>query len=63
MKNAKSGLFGKAKSNQQEAIKLYGSFRNCVINGKKDDPIVKKFIDLAISVIPNIVTIVGSLFV
>ena len=63
LKNAKPGLFGKAKSNQQDAIKLYGSFRNCVINGKKDDPIIKKFIDLAISVIPNIVTIVASLFV
>jgi hypothetical protein len=59
LNRSKSNPF--TKKNKTEAIKLYGSFKDCVINQRKDDPIVKKFLDY-ISYAPGLIALAKNLF-
>lgn len=59
LNNSKSSLFN--KKSKTEAIKMYGSFKDCVINQRKEDPIVKKFLDY-ISYAPALIALAKNLF-
>lgn len=49
------------KKKKDEAIKLYGNFKNCVINHKKDEKFFDKFIKVLNIVAPAAATIASTL--
>lgn len=63
LKNAKTTILSKERSNQQAALKMFDAFKECVLNDKKGDITVTRFVNYASSVIPNVKEIVDSLFI
>jgi hypothetical protein len=47
----------KGKKQQEEALTIIGPVKNCIINGKKEDPLVKKFLDLLLAIAPTLATV------
>jgi len=47
----------KGKKQQEEALTIIGPVKNCIINGKKDDPLVKKFLDLLLAIAPTLASV------
>lgn len=55
----KPSIFQRQK--KSEAIELYGNFKNCIINKKKDETIFKKFLDILKIVAPSVITLAMNL--
>lgn len=49
------------KKKKQEALELYGNFKNCIINKKKDAGLFSKFLDVLKVVAPTVIAIAQSL--
>lgn len=49
------------KHKKDEAIKLYGNFKNCVINKQKDQTLFEKFIKILEIVAPTVVSIATTI--
>lgn len=48
------------RSQKAEAIKLFGSFKNCVLNNQKDETLFNKFLKIISDILPSLVIIVKS---
>lgn len=49
------------KRRKQEALELYGNFKNCIINKKKDEGLFSKFLDVLKVVAPAAIALAQSL--
>ena len=49
------------KKKKQEALELYGNFKNCIINKKKDEGLFSKFLDVLKVVAPAAIALAQSL--
>lgn len=59
IQNVNPTLFNKGKKN--EALQLFGSFKNCIINKQPDKTLFDKFINILKALIPSAATIAVSL--
>lgn len=59
IQNFKPSLLNKGKKN--EALQLFGSFKNCIINKQHDNTLFDKFINILKAIIPSAATIAVSL--
>ena len=49
------------KKKKQEALELYGNFKNCIINKTKDESLFSKFLGILKEVAPTVIAIAQSL--
>ena len=49
------------RKKKEEAIELYGNFKNCIINKQKDETIFKKFLEILKTVAPAVITLATNL--
>ena len=49
------------RNKKQEALELYGNFKNCIINRKKDEGLFSKFLDILKVVAPAAIALAQSL--
>ena len=59
IKSYKPNMFNKRK--KEEALQLFGTFRNCVINQQKNDSVFDKFIKVLGSILPAAATIATTI--
>lgn len=61
IRNYKPSLFGKGKNLQNQAIEMYGNFKNCIINKQKNQTLFDKFIKIVSSFLPTAVPLITAL--
>lgn len=49
------------KSKKEEAIKMFGNFKNCIIKQQKDESLFSKFLKIISDIAPSVVSIVVAL--
>lgn len=49
------------RKQKEEAIKLFGSFKNCILKQQKDEKLFDKFIKVVDTILPSLVTVIFTL--